>query len=114
MDDPNTTLDALRRSADKAAVQRVVVVLRAETDGTTELLNSYDGVRVYDKGAVDPRVTMAGGPLPVFARWSDCESYLLENPGKRRPCLLSYDEAQRVFDQTPFADYTDYIRENTE
>jgi len=112
MDDPNTTLDALRRSADKAAVQRVVVVIRAETDGTTELLNSYDGVRVYDNGAVDPRVTM-GGPLPVFARWSDCESYLLEDPGKRRPCLLSYDEAQRVF-KTSFADYTDYITEHTE
>lgn len=107
MVDRKTTLDGLRQSVAQPADTRVVVVLSTNEGGTTELLNSYEGIRVYDRPAtVDPRVTMGQGPLPVFNRWSDCEDYLLEHPGKRRPCLLSYVEAQRVF-ESPFADYTE-------
>lgn len=108
------TLDGLRQSVAQPVDTRVVVALSANDGGTTELLNSYEGIRVYACPAtVDPRVTMGRGPLPVFNRWSDCEDYLLEHPGKRRPCLLSYVEAKRVF-ESPFADYTDYIEENNE
>lgn len=106
MGDDKQSLDQLRRGTTETTDQRVIVVLSGDTDGTTELLNSYTGVRVYDRGAVDPRVTMGHGPLPVFAQWSDCESYLLEQPGKRRPALLSYTEAQKVF-EAEWADFTE-------
>jgi hypothetical protein len=108
MGDSKQALDQLRVGGDKNPTPdqtRVIVVLSGKTDGTTELLNSYAGVRVYDRGAVDPRVTMGHGPLPVFTRWADCESYLLEQPGKRRPCLLTHVEAQKVFSEE-WADFT--------
>jgi hypothetical protein len=107
MGDDKQTLDQLRRGSDgQLADQRVIVVLSSSLDGTAELLNSYDGVRVYDRSAVDPRVTMGHDPLPVFARWEDCESYLLEQPGKRRPALLSYTAAKEVFEEA-WADFTE-------
>lgn len=83
---------------------KVVVAFRMQTDGTVSLLNSFQGIRVFDKGHVDPRVAMAG-PLPHFRTWGECEAYLKEEPGKHRPCLLSYSVAKRTFSGT-YADYT--------
>ena len=84
---------------------KVIVAFKMQEDGMVSLLNSYSGVRVFDKDAVDPRVTMAG-PLPHFHTWKECEDYLMAEPGKHRPCLLSYTAAKKTFNQS-YADYTE-------
>ena len=84
---------------------KVIVAFKMQEDGMVSLLNSYNGVRVFDKDAVDPRVTMAG-PLPHFHTWRECEDYLMAEPGKHRPCLLSYTAAKRTFKQS-YADYSE-------
>jgi hypothetical protein len=104
MGDNKRTLDQLRVASNDTD-NRVVVLLSGDKEGNFNLLNSYTGVRVYDKDHVDPRVTM-GGPVPRFSMWADCEEYLLEHPGGHRPCLLSYAEAQKVFRETRWADFT--------
>jgi hypothetical protein len=96
-------LDQLR-AASNDTDNRVVVLLSGDKEGNFNLLNSYGGVRVYDKDHVDPRVTM-GGPVPRFSEWDACEKYLLEHPGRRRPCLLAYTEAKKVFSED-WADFT--------
>jgi hypothetical protein len=79
----------------------VVVLARIHDHGdegyVVDLLNARDGVRVYHKDLVDPRVLMAG-PIEHFHSWSDCQAYLLaEGPGQYRPCLLDLAAARQVF-----------------
>jgi hypothetical protein len=85
----------------------VIVLFRASGDVddlTVSMLNSYDGVRVFDRENIDYRVTMGGDLPPYFASYHDAVSYLLERPGKHRPCRLKFTEAVRFF-SGPWADF---------
>lgn len=84
----------------------VVVAFRVSEDGVFSLLNSYEGVRVFHKDHLDPRVTMGlSDPLPRFETLGECKEYLGSEPSDFRPCLLSYGEALRAWPRLPFADY---------
>ncbi len=89
----------------------VVVVFRlrmGEDPGsmTVDALNSYNGLRVYNRGALDPRITMGREePLPHFDSFHAAGLYLGEEPGGFRPCTLTYEAARGVFQDSTFADF---------
>jgi len=87
----------------------VVVVFRmhaSEGEVTIDTLNSYGGLRVFNRGAVDPRATMGRDePLPHFDTLAAAGLYLGEELGAFRPCTLSYTEARRAFQGADFADF---------
>ena len=89
----------------------VVVVFRLHMGNdpasiTVDALNSYEGLRVYNRGALDPRITMGREePLPHFDTFHAAGLYLGEEPGGFRPCTLAYEAARGVFQGSDFADF---------
>lgn len=86
----------------------VVVLYRAHHQGsevTVHMLNSYSGIRVFDRDHVDARILISDdSPIPHFENCDDAFEYLLKQPGKVRPCLVSFVSAYRRFDG-PWADF---------
>jgi hypothetical protein len=56
--------------------------------GTINTLNSYCGVRVYEKDKLDSRVTMGGENPPYFRNAHEALEFLKNNPGISGMCQL--------------------------
>jgi hypothetical protein len=82
-------------------VFRYVPPVEGSTEETYHVLHSFNGIRVYHRNALDPRITMGGVP-PFFDNWEDCEAHLKEEPNGFRPALLDYGVARLVFMQQQF------------
>jgi hypothetical protein len=53
-------------------------------EGCIHYLNSYMGIRVYEKDKLDPRITMGSNePLPFADEWDDAYQFLTNNPKKQ-------------------------------
>lgn len=70
---------------------------------TYDVLDSRNGIRVYHRDALDPRITM-GKETPFFDNWPECASYLQVEPHAFRPCLLDYKVARLVFGRQGFTE----------
>lgn len=73
----------MKRKAPKV----VIVWVNSKEDleeGYIHYLNSYTGIRVYEKDKLDPRITMGSDePLPFARDWEYAYAFLANNPGKK-------------------------------
>lgn len=72
----------------KVKTPKVVIVwVNSKEDleeGYIHYLNSYTGIRVYEKDKLDPRITMGSDePLPFADEWEDAYDFLADNPKKQ-------------------------------
>lgn len=77
-----------------------------DSDFTYGLLNSQEGIRVYKRGQLDPRLTLGGEPYEA-RDMGDAIAYMSgqdgEHLGKFRPVQVPLEEGYRVFKRGAFA-----------
>jgi hypothetical protein len=59
-------------------------------EGYIHYLNSYTGIRVYEKDKLDSRISNGpDDPIPFADNWEDAYAFLASNPGKKLQ-LITY------------------------
>lgn len=65
----------------------VIVWVNSKEDleeGYIHYLNSYTGIRVYERDKLDPRITLGSDePLPFARDWAYAYAFLANNPKKQ-------------------------------